>query len=169
MHSIREGRVRLMSTPALRPATPEDLTFLQGAFRHCREAEFAHLAWSNAQRDAFFLQQSEAQESHYDNVMPDLERYVVELSGKGVGRLYLADQGATLCLVDIALLPEARGHGYGRLLLHDVICRAEAKRQEVSLHVEQNNVARAWYGRLGFEEEDLNGIYVKMRRAPEPS
>ena len=119
--------------------------------------------------DAFFLQQSEAQESHYDTVMPDLERYVVELSGKGVGRLYLADEGTDLCLVDIALLPEARGQGFGRVLVHDVLRRAQAKRQDVTLHVEQDNFAREWYRRLGFEEEGIHGIYVKMRRAPVPS
>jgi ribosomal protein S18 acetylase RimI-like enzyme len=169
MHRIREGRFRLMSIPALRHATPEDLIFLQRVFRQCREAEFAGLAWSDEQRNAFFLQQSEAQESHYDHVMPDLERYVVERSGKGIGRLYLADEGATLCLVDIALLPEARGQGFGRLLVRDVIFRAEAKGQEVSLHVEQDNFAREWYGRLGFEETGVHGIYVKMRRAPAPS
>lgn len=142
------------------------MAFLQRVFRSAREAEFAAVQWSDAERDAFFEGQSALQERHYREQIPNLERHVVLLAGEPVGRLYLASGPDEARLVDIALLPQHRGRGVGRVLLGRILEDARRTNRRVSLHVERENPAHVWYGRLGFKEAGTHGVYVQMVWTP---
>ncbi len=66
-----------------------------------------------------------------------------------------------LLLVDISLLPEARGSGLGTAILKDLVA---AETGPVQLHVERTNRARRLYERLGFEVVETQPIYLRMVR-----
>ena len=79
-----------------------------------------------------------------------------------------ASAGQDLRIVDIALLPEARGAGIGAALLADVIGHAHARGLRTSIHVEQNNPARRLYLRMGFKfEKTASDVYDLLVRHPD--
>ena len=65
-------------------------------------------------------------------------------------------------MIDIALLPEARGQGMGHAILSDTIELALSKGRAVGIHVEKNNPAISLYRRLGFTKTEDKGVYDLM-------
>ncbi len=69
-------------------------------------------------------------------------------------------------LVDIALLPAARGRGIGCALIVE-LCREGARGgRPVRLRVERRNPALRLYRRLGFVEVGDECVYALMEWAP---
>ena len=164
----REG-VSSADLPAgvtLRPITDDDLPFLAELYASTRRQEVARTPWSEEQREAFLRWQFEAQHRHYQEHYPDCAFQVVERDGEPVGRLYVDRWESEIRLVDVALLPEHRGHGLGGALLHRLLAQGRASGKPVSIHVESNNPALRLYRRLGFEHVDSNGVYFLMRWSP---
>lgn len=147
---------------AVRAATPADEPFLRDVFASTRVDELAGVSWGDATRQAFLDQQFDAQDADYRRRFPEARFLVVELDGTPVGRLYLADDGNVVHVLDIALLPEHRGRGYGDALLRWVI----GEGRPVSLSVVKWNPARRLYARLGFEVVAEGDPYVRMQRLP---
>lgn len=157
---------------SLRLMTDADLAFTAHVYASTRQEELAPTGWPQAMIDAFLAQQHAAQHAHYTTHYAGLARYAIQQDGVDIGRLYLHDGNSELRVVDIALLPEARGRGIGGALLTDVLAYARAHGRLTSIHVEQNNPARRLYLRLGFEfEETANAIYDLLicRPAPAPA
>jgi ribosomal protein S18 acetylase RimI-like enzyme len=119
--------------------------------------------WSDRQKSDFIAFQFRAQHQHYVTHYHDAGFFVVERDGVAVGRLYLHWRRDELRIVDIALLPEARGRGLGGTLLQALMAQAEAHAKTVSIHVEQMNPAMRLYLRLGFRKVGEHGIYHLMQ------
>jgi ribosomal protein S18 acetylase RimI-like enzyme len=150
---------------ACRPMTDADLPFVAALYASTRAEELEATGWPEAMKAAFLDQQHRAQHSHYRASYPEAEWLIVERQGEPIGRLYLADQGGELLLIDISLLPESRRAGLGGALLRDLLAHARATGQLVSLHVERTNPAQRLYERLGFrmvEEVEETAIYRRM-------
>ncbi|MCB0955932.1 MAG: GNAT family N-acetyltransferase [Ilumatobacteraceae bacterium] len=149
---------------ALRPERPDDRPLMFALFAQSRAAEMALVDWTAAQQQAFLEHQFAAQTEAYRGAYAGGRFDVVELDGLAIGRLYLADLGEELRIVDIALLPMWCGRGIGSALLADVLAEADAAARPVSLHVEHWNPARRLYERLGFVPVSEDSVYVLMRR-----
>lgn len=151
----------------LRPERwPEDEVFLRRVFASTREEEFRAVGWPPAVLTAFLDQQFDAQRTHYRREYGASSFDVVTLDGEPVGRLYVDRAPADLCVVDIALLPTARGRGIGGRLMRALLDEAAAAGRAVILHVETNNPAFGWYQRLGFLPQGEPGVYQEMRWQP---
>lgn len=146
----------------LRPATNEDLPFIARLYASTRAEEMALTGWPQEQQAAFLAQQHEAQHRHYRQHYPVAEWLIVERGGAAIGRLYLGESEGELRVIDISLLPAARGEGIGGAILSDILCQAEASGKRVIIHVEQSNPARRLYARLGFRIVDDQGVYLRM-------
>ncbi len=152
---------------SLRVMTPDDLGFTARVYASTRQEELAVTGWLQPQIDAFIAQQHAAQHHHYTAHYQGLVRYAIERDGTGIGRLYLHPGARDLRVVDIALLPEARGQGIGAALLADVKAFAMAQGVRVSIHVERHNPARRLYERSGFEVVGVaNEVYDLMAWQP---
>jgi ribosomal protein S18 acetylase RimI-like enzyme len=147
---------------AYRPMTDADLPFIARLYASTRTREMAATGWPAETRAAFLDQQHRAQHAHYRSVYPGAEWLVVERAGAPVGRLYLDEGAEDLHLIDVSLLPEARGAGLGGAILADLLGQARALGKSVSLHAESSNRARALYLRLGFAVEPGEGLYERM-------
>lgn len=139
---------------ALRPLGPADEAFLLRVYAGTRADELALTAWDDATREAFVRMQYRAQSTHYQQHWPDAEHVVIVLregaSAHDVGRLWL-DRGAdAVHVLDIALLPERRGQGLGRLVLQQLMAEAWTQGRALTIYVETGNPARRLYDRLGF-------------------
>jgi ribosomal protein S18 acetylase RimI-like enzyme len=110
--------------------------------------------------------QFEAQDTHYRQHYPEASFDVVEDDGEPVGRLYVSRWEEEIRIVDIALLPTARGRGLGSQLLAHLFEESRQSGKAVSIHVEKENPARRLYERLGFREVEDRGVYLLMRREP---
>lgn len=90
---------------------------------------------------------------------------LAELNGRAVGTLtlfilpLLAHRGRPEAVVeDVAVHPEAQGHGVGRLLMHDAMRRAQARgcyKLALSSNLRRTE-AHAFYDHLGFERHGLS-------------
>lgn len=154
------------ATVSLRPATDADYDFMRRLYASTREEEMAHFPFDDGQKKVFLDQQFAAQFEHYKLHYPTVERNIIERDGQPIGRLWIDEWRDQIRLVDIALMPEARGSGIGSRLLHEVLARGTASGKPVTIHVEAFNPALRLYQRLGFEKVDTNGVYFLMRWTP---
>lgn len=152
----------------LRNAEESDLAFLRSLYRTVRDPELALTPWSEAQRQAFSDSQFALQDRHYRAHYPGALFLVIEHQGVPVGRLYLGTAPGPLRLMDLAFMPVWRGRGWGTALVRAVVGRADREARDTLLFVESNNPAYRLYGREGFIDEGVEGVYRRMRRRPSP-
>jgi ribosomal protein S18 acetylase RimI-like enzyme len=125
--------------------------------------ELSVVAWSEAEKLSFLRQQFDAQHAHWQRHYRDTDWLVMLRDGEDAGRLYIARWAREHRIVDIALLPEHRGHGLGTALLRDLLDEAGRAGKSLSIHVEKMNPAMGLYRRLGFVKEADEGVYDLMR------
>lgn len=149
-----------------RPATDDDLPFLRFVYASTRAEEIAATGWPAEMQLQFLTQQADAQHHHYRTHYAGAEWLVIERSGTPIGRLYLHPRERDIRVVDIALVPEARGQGVATAIFEDFFCEAADAGKSVSIHVEKNNPAKRLYRRLGFVESGDQGVYDLMEWRP---
>ena len=150
---------------ALRPAGPEDESFLFRVYASSREAEISATGWDEAQKFAFLEMQYRAQSTSY---RANLRAWydVIVVGGLDAGRLLVDRSGSVISLADIGLLPEDRGKGIGGVVIRAVLDEAAQARLPVRLHVEPFNSALRLYQRLGFRAIGEHAIYTHMEWVP---
>ena len=131
-----------------------------------RAEEMERFPFTPEQREAFLDQQFAAQSQHYAEHYPTARFDIIEREGQPIGRLYVDVWPTQIRIVDIALLPQARGEGIGTFLLRNVFAEATAAGKRVTIHVEAFNPALRLYERLGFRQVDTNGVYFLMEWVP---
>jgi GNAT superfamily N-acetyltransferase len=157
---------------ALRAAGDADRATLLAVYAGTREDELAFTDWSAEQKLFFVTQQFEAQDLHYRLHYPGAEFLVIERrtanGAEPLGRLYLHHRETEIRLMDISLLPAARGGGIGGTLLEHLLAEARRVGKRLSIHVEKMNRARHLYERLGFVVVADVGVYDLMEWRPAP-
>lgn len=151
----------------LRPERPEDTPFLERLYASTRTEELALTDWDDDVKARFCAQQFAAQRAWYRENYPELELAVIEADGAPVGRLCLEERREEIRVVDVALLPAARGRGLGSELLQGVLDRGRTAGKPVTIHVERFNRALALYARLGFRMREDRGVYLFLEWRPE--
>jgi ribosomal protein S18 acetylase RimI-like enzyme len=168
-----------MQTPALltergfslRWLHDADLPWLREVYASTRAEEMANVPWPPQMKRNFLDQQFALQHMHYLQHYADTDFLAIERIDSGgtlrpVGRYYLQRIAPEHLIVDIALLPELRGQGLGRLLIEASQREAQALGRGMHLHVlEQNIAARRLYERLGFVFTHQADAYRHMRWA----
>lgn len=148
-----------------RAMTDGDLPFVAALYASTRAEELASTDWPAELKAVFFDQQHRAQHHHYRATWPDGEWLLIERGGEPIGRLYLARPDGVLRIIDISLLPAARGAGLGTAIMTDVLASESGP---VELHVEASNPARRLYERLGFAvAEERSAHLLMIRPAPD--
>lgn len=150
----------------LRPATERDECFLRLVYAESRREELDQVAWPEGAREAFLHSQFDAQAKHYTQHYPGAEFLVIEAGGEPVGRLYLHRVATEIRIMDIALLPAARGQGIGTSLLKALLDEGRDTSRLVSIHVEKFNRALHLYERLGFRQVEDRGVYLLLHWLP---
>ena len=95
---------------------------------------------------------------------PNAERQIVLVEDLPAGRLITDGSAGHIEVIDVALLPEYRGHGLGTSVMRGVIAHADRLGRAVRLHVEKQSRAVRLYERLGFTICGDVGMYVAMSR-----
>lgn len=153
----------------LRAVVPDDRPFLRAVYGSVRWEELQPTGWSDAQKNAFLDSQFAAQHDHYEKNYDNASYSIVVVDGLPAGRLYVARWPDEIRIMDIALLPSARGRGVGTSLLRALIDEAAAAGKRVTIHVESENPALRLYERLGFDRVEDRGPYWLMELPAPPS
>ncbi len=113
--------------------------------------------------------QQRFQAAGYRQDFPDASYLVLEQPGAPCGRIVVDAGPASLRLVDIALLPEARGQGLGRHILRALQGCAARRGLPLTLAVHHANPnARRLYLALGFRCASHNDVSEQMIWNNEP-
>jgi len=150
----------------LRDALPADRAFLLALYASTRADEFAQFGWPVEMERAFVQMQFEAQRGDYERRHPGALCQIIELRRCPIGRLWAAQDGHCLTVLDISLIAELRGHGIGTDCLLRVQQRAAAARLDVELQVVLGNPAQHLYERLGFRCVGAGGVRQAMVWTP---
>jgi ribosomal protein S18 acetylase RimI-like enzyme len=166
-----------MQTPALltergfslRWLGESDTPWLRDVYASTRADEMAAVPWPPQMKRNFLDQQYALQHAHYmahygDSDFLAIERRRNQSAARPVGRYYLQRTAPDHLVVDIALLPDMRGRGIGRVLIEASQQEAAALGRGMHLHVlQQNLAAKRLYERLGFVVTHTAGSYHHMR------
>jgi ribosomal protein S18 acetylase RimI-like enzyme len=101
--------------------------------------------------------QFSAQQKHYRNYFPTARHEIVEAEGQPVGRLYVDRRATEIRILDITMLPPARGRGIGTQILMDLMKEADHGNKTCSIYVESFNRSLGLFQRLGFVKTEESG------------
>ncbi len=146
----------------LRPATPEDESFLFELYASTRAEEIASWGWDDETQASFLAIQFKAQQGAYLAQYPSADHKIIVAGCQPIGRLLVDKSDQEIVLVDIALAPEMRGAGIGSTLLKMLLAEAADTGRPIRLHVLLTNPARRLYDRAGFVSLGHDGIRETM-------
>jgi len=163
--AMESGSVHTHAELTVRPATADDRELLFEIYASSRREQVAAYGWSPLEKDRFLRLQYDAHDLQLVG-----RRLVVLADDEPIGRLYLAKTEYDVRIVDVSLLPEARGLGFGSALMTIVLEESEAAGLPVHLTLARDNVrALRLCLRLGFEVTGEDSIYLHLSRRPATS
>jgi len=163
-HTIQPSMSAMSAnTLTIRPAGPADDAFFAALYRSTR-GDLLALPADPAMIDGLVAMQQRMQVAGYRDSYPDAQYQVFELDGVAVGRLVTALVNGAMRVVDIAVLPQARGHGVAGEALRRLQAQAAAEGRGLALAVRRDNAtARRLYAALGFAVEGENDLDLELR------
>lgn len=162
-----QGQAKHLSeTITFKAISPADMAFLSELYRTTRWQEVLQAPWDDTQRIAFLKQQFDAQHTHYQSHYPHAEKLIIQHNKMDIGRIYIDRDDVSICLIDVALLPDHRNQGLGTQLLKELLTEAELTQKKVVIHVENFNPAYHWYLKHGFKQVEDKGVYQYMEWHP---
>lgn len=89
---------------------------------------------------------------------------IVHLDGQDIGLLSVREEGNSIWIGQVYILPIHQNKGHGTRLIQNVIAEADRACKSVKLQVLKINPARKLYERLGFVVTGTNGPHHVMER-----
>lgn len=156
------GNIQLPAGLNMRPMRTSDGAFMETLYRSTRD----DLRLLDAEEDfieEFIDLQRRAQAQGYGDMFPNAMYFVVEYHGEPIGRVVLDFGQNEIRVMDIALIPVARGKGYGGQVLQAVQAVAGKVMAPVTLTVRFDHLrAKQLYARLGFVVEEAQIPFERM-------
>src|ERR1041385_5757351 len=145
----------------LRDATESDEPFLREVYATTRAKEMALVPWTDEQKTAFLKFQFDAQASYYRAQNPTAAFQVICHGDEPIGRLYVVREATEIRILDVTLLPDYRGQGFGSRLIDELLNEAIAAKKSLTIWVEADNPSQSLFRRKGFlmvQEEGFNQL-----------
>ena len=156
---------------SIRPATDRDEAFVRQVHDAARHWEFEGLLRSGQEEmyHKVMAQQYKSQHEVYFASYPAAHYGIIQWTDRPIGRLYVNYSDAEVLVLDIAVLPDYRGHGIGEIVLKGICIEAGMRRVPVRLHVHYLSRAQHLYTALGFRKTGMDGpSYAMEWRHPDP-
>ena len=145
----------------IRPATSTDTSFLR---------QLHHRVYRDIVIRQFGSWDENAQDDWFEKGLADAEFSVVEENGEPIGAIGVRDAADRLHLVELQILPEFQGRGFGSTLLRTQIEQAQRTQRPIALRVLLENRAQSLYARHGFSISGRTDTHYLMEWQPsEPS
>lgn len=160
------GSMKFQGGLSLRPMATSDKVFVESLYRSTRD----DLRLIDAEDDfieGLIEMQQYAQTRGYGDMFPNAMYFVAEHHKERIGRVVLDFGQNEIRVVDIALIPAARGKGYGSQVLQAVQMAAAKVMAPVALSVRADHIpAKQLYARLGFVVEEAQMPFERMTWYP---
>jgi GNAT superfamily N-acetyltransferase len=135
---------------SLRCADERDHVFMARVFGSTREYLY-HMDLPIPYVDALVKQQFTLQCDSYRRQFPHANSFVIHCMAQAIGRVIVEESASSLLIVDLTLLPESCGKGYGTAILQALKAVAETQQCDLKLSVDRQNWrAKKRYAALGF-------------------
>ena len=146
----------------LRLVKPSDAALVRKVFVSSRP-HLALIPLPPAQLDDLIDQQVHAQQVGYEAGFEGTLDQVIERDGVAAGRLFTSWTPAQVRVLDLAVLPEARGRGVATAALNVLVARSGSR--PILLQVSAGSPAQRLYERLGFTvtAADVMGLAMERR------
>lgn len=156
---------------AARPTTLADQAFLRELYATTRADEMRAVGWPAPRARSFLDQQFDFQQRRQRELHPDAAFLLLLARQQPVGTLAWRPGGrgspaAPATLVDLALMPSARGRGIGTALLALLGSAADAAGWPIELQIDRNGRALGLLQRHGFVAEGDDSLNLRLRRPP---
>lgn len=142
------------------------MDFLKKVYRSTREAELSWTSWNEQQKSDFIDQQFHAQHQYYTENYTGAHFTLILAGEQPAGRLYAVEWPDEIRIIDLTLLPDFQGKGYGSKILRSILDLGATIRKKVGIHVERTNPAMKLYHRLGFTIQKDKGVYQFLEWSP---
>jgi ribosomal protein S18 acetylase RimI-like enzyme len=139
------------------PAQEEDEALLLELYSSTGADEMALVPWDAALKRAFLRLQFSAQQKHYQAYFPQATHDMILAEEQPIGQLLVDHCETEIRVLDITLLPQARGRGIGTLTLLDLMKEARHENKSCSIYVESFNRSLGLFQRLGFVKTEESG------------
>ncbi|QSX37414.1 GNAT family N-acetyltransferase [Shewanella sedimentimangrovi] len=150
----------------IRPSRPTDKVFLEKLHHASRQ----DLQLIDGERDfieSILAMQYRAQTQGYGDKYPNAMYFIIEKHWEPIGKATVDFGHNEVRLVDIAFMPQARGHGFGRAIIQSFQQAAAQSGVPMTLTVlQQNQAAMQLYAALGFTVECYQEPYYLMSWYP---
>ncbi|MGI9644273.1 MAG: GNAT family N-acetyltransferase [Ilumatobacteraceae bacterium] len=147
---------------SLRQVNRTDEPLLLELYASTRD-DVAQAPLTDEERREFIRMQFDAQRTDYEVRFPAAQHSIVLFDGAAGGRIWIDRRPDEIRLLDIALLPEHRDEGIGRVLVERLIDEARIAGIPLRHSVLSTNLdALRFYERLGFEVIEDFELYVLM-------
>jgi ribosomal protein S18 acetylase RimI-like enzyme len=166
-YKIKQGtsimqKLNLPDGLSVRPASGNDKLFLESLYQSTRE-DLLVLDASEDQKAELIEMQFRAQTQGYGNAYPNAMYFVIEKHQESIGKATIDFGHNEVHLIDLALIPAARGKGLGAAVIQAFQQAAAMIAAPMTLSVLQNNVqARVLYQKLGFVTDEIQLPYERM-------
>jgi ribosomal protein S18 acetylase RimI-like enzyme len=151
----------------VRPALPEDESFVYQLVRQVIYDQLLGHLWDPTYRDALLDLQVRAKAGSYAVIHPHADHAIIMLDDDRVGRLLIDRTGPCYDLVDISILPKYRSGGIGTRIILGLCMEAEMMQKNVRLYVSITNPrAIELYKRLGFRVVEDRVTDLLMEKTP---
>lgn len=156
------GGMNIQGGLSLRPARASDNAFIESLYRSTRD-DLRVLDADEDFIDELIDSQRRAQTEGYGDMFPNAMYFIAEHHNESIGRVVLDFGHNEVRVVDIALIPAARGKGFGGQILQAVQMVAGKVMAPVALTVRFDHLrAKQLYARLGFVVEEAQIPYERM-------
>jgi ribosomal protein S18 acetylase RimI-like enzyme len=138
----------------LRDAKPGDYDFLYNLHREALLPSI-DLTWG---------WEEEWQIKHFREHFDPAIRKIIQVQGEDIGCISVQDQGDSLFIAYIAILPTYQRRGIGTYLIRNIIQEAEKRKIPIRIQTLKVNPARELYERLGFRITGSTETHYLMER-----
>lgn len=137
----------------IRPSMATDKPFLE-KIHHSVRQDLQLIEGEKDFIESIIEMQFRAQTQGYGDQFPNAMYFIIEKHHEPIGKATIDFGSNDVHLVDIAFLPEARGHGFGRAIIQSFQHTAAQAGAPMTLCVRKDNlVAIKLYTSLGFQVE----------------
>ncbi|MCU7924125.1 MAG: GNAT family N-acetyltransferase [Candidatus Thiodiazotropha sp. (ex Dulcina madagascariensis)] len=150
----------------IRPARDSDRPFIESLYNTTRN----DLRLIDAEADfieSLIEQQQQAQTVGYGDQFPNAMYFIIEKQGERIGRIVIDFGPNEIRIIDVALIPMARGKGYGTGIIRALKHAAGSACSPLVLSVYKSNpAARQLYEQEGFRVEQSDQMIDQMAWYP---
>lgn len=158
--------IQLAGTLALRPAEEKDEVFLQLLYGLSRD-DLRLMPGDSNFIESLIAMQYRAQRQSYNTSYPHAYHFIVEKQRQKIGRIIVDFSQDRTHLIDINLMPEARGQGCGTAVIKALQNEAAKANTPLTLSVYHSNPdAKRLYLSLGFKAGQSDELTEKMAWNP---